>query len=174
MSIALIPFSGWFHLISCPGGVICLHGSCLLWVAHFFKGDSGGIIFFWCCGVLYACGRYAWAYQTWLDRKWIGTINKYMPTWLCHYMWIVTYMYINTKLPHAPSIHHKNENYQVTGPKLSVRQTKGTKLSSHLSTEKYKNVVGNSLYYARAFNPTMMVSLVKLVASQSKLTEDTN
>ena len=105
---------------------------------------------------------------------WIGTINKYMPTCLCHYMWIVTYMNINTKLPHASSIHHKNENYQVTGPKLSVRQTKGTKLSSHLSTEKYKNVVGNSLYYARAFNPTMMVSLVKVVASQSKLIEDTN
>ena len=81
-------------------------------------------------------------------------------------MWREPFTNINTICQHATSMHHTNDRDHIMRPKLSGHPIKVTNLSYHLKKIYIQKVVGNSIYYARAVNPTILVSLVALVSSQ--------
>ena len=77
-------------------------------------------------------------------------------------------MNINKKVQQYPIMYHKNEKYQIMGPKLSGQPIKESKkpIISPEDIKYIQKLVGKFLYYARALDLTMLEVLETLPAAQ--------
>ena len=94
-------------------------------------------------------------------------------------MWRVPCMNINTKFPHAPIMHHTNGNEYIMGMSILWKKTQYAsnerdKLIPPPEDRKYIQKEVRIFFHDEiAVNPTMILSLCTLEASQSKIIEDT-